>query len=300
MLQKHLHFNDFSDELRKEFEEKAKSLGKKVRFKFNISKPNPDPQKYNGETVWPGMYTLNPRTFRITDEYEKRVGVSKSKEVGLVDKVDREGRPESFHRIRVYDRERGIKEFTLVDSDGRENYEELEYVVFLLMHPKLQGGKFQDKSKASTFELIDEKANAKSGRDRRGAKAKALAVAVEMNEQKAREFADAMLWDSTEDFDVLKNKIEELAETTPEFFNDLVNGKNMEYQALVKRAMDKKVISFDPAEHKIIWASNLQTITMLAPGSEKNEVVQFAEWLMVEGKRGEDTYKKIKGLVSQN
>lgn len=300
MLQKHSHFNDFSPKFREELEKKARSLGKRVRFKFNISKENPDPEKYNGKVVYPGMYTLDPRTFRITDTYEDRAAVSKSKEVGLVDKIDRDGKPESFHRIRVFDREKGLKTFEVIDADGKENYEALERVMFLLIHPKLKGGKFQDKSKAFVFELIDEKAEAQAGRDRRSAKAKALSIAVAMDESKAKEFADAMMWDSTEEFDILKNRIEELAETTPEFFNDLVNGKNLEYQALVKRAFDKKIISFDPSDHKIIWASNLQPITMLSPVSEKNEVVLFAEWLMVDGKRGDEVYRKIKGLVSQN
>lgn len=300
MLQKFGNFNDFSDQFRTELEEKAKAYGKRVRFKFNIAKENPDPQKYNGDKVYPGMYTLDPRTFRIVDPHEKRTGVSKSKEVGLVDKVDRDGKPESFHRIRVLDREKGIKEFELVDENGHEKYDEIEQVMFLLIHPKLKGGQYQDKSKGSVFELIDEKANAKASSDRRQHKKKALAIAVDMDEKKAREFADAMMWDSTEDFEILKNKIEELAETTPEFFNDLVNGKNMEYQALVKRALDKRVISFDPADYAYLWTSNQQKFANLNPTGEKNEVEKLSEWLQVGGQKEQEIYKKIKGLVSQN
>jgi len=300
MLQRFQSFNDFSDKFRDELEKKARSLGKRVKFKFDISKPNPDPQKYNGDKVYPGMYTLDPRTFRITDPYEDRKGVSKSKEVGLVDKIDRDGKPESFHRIRIFEREKGIKEFIVIDDDGREDYEALEFVMFLLLHPKLKDGKFQDRQKPNIVELIDEKANARASSDLRKAKTKALTVASKMDEQQARQFADAMMWDRNEDFEVLVNRIEEFAESTPDLFNKLVDGKDLEYQALVKRALDKRVISFDPAEYKFIWTANQQPIAILNPTGDKNEVEKLSEWLQVDGQKEKEVYKKIKGLVSEN
>lgn len=77
-LEQVAHYNNLSSKLRKELEEKLKSFGKTVRYKFDISKPNPDPSKYNGDIVWPNKYTLDPAVWDIIDPYEEN-GKSKSK-----------------------------------------------------------------------------------------------------------------------------------------------------------------------------------------------------------------------------
>lgn len=294
MLQKHGHFNDISPKLWEELSAKIKALGKKVKFKFNISHENPDPEKYDGKVIYPNMYTLDPRTYRIVDPYEERQGVSKSKEIGLVNKIDREGIPESFHRVRVTFREAGIKEFK-----PEESYDDFEFVMYLLMHPKLKNGRFQSPDKTSIFELIDEQADAKLRKDRRDARVKALNVVREMDELKVTEFADAMLWDTTIDIDLLKDQVEELAESNPDFFNDLVKGKSIEYQAVIKKALDKQIIGFDPGEYKYIWRSSNQILTVLSPTGEKNHVEKLSDWLQTGGQKSDEIYKRIKGLVSK-
>lgn len=292
MLQKHGHFNDLSAKFRKEMEDKINALGKKVKFKFNISHENPDPAKYNGDTVWPNMYTLDPRTFRITDPYEDRPNVSKSKEIGLVDKVDNDGKPISFNRIRILEREKGMKSF---DTTKPEEYDQ---VLYLLLHPKLKDGRFQNANKHFVFEMIDEHKEAKFRKERRDAKLKAGAIAREMDEKKIIEFASAMMWDTSEDPDILKDRVEELAETKPEFFNDFISGKNVEYQAVVRRALDNQIIGFDPAEFKYIWASNQQLITVLSPMGDKNHIEKLSDWLQTGGQKSDQIYKRIKELVN--
>lgn len=290
MLQKHQHFNDLSSELRTKLEERVKSLGKKVRFKFNISNPNPDPQKYNGDVIWPGMYTLDPRTYRIFDTNENRQGVSKSKEIGLVDKLDKEGIPVSFHRVRVFEREKGIKTY------DPTKYEDAQFIMYLLMHPKLEGGMFQDADKRPIISLIDEQKDAIARKEQRAAKLKALSVVKEMSDQKIIEFADAMQWDSTVDPSILIDQIETLAESDPKMFNDLIDSKSIEYQATIKRALDKKVISFDGLD-TFTWANNQQTITVLSAVGDKSPIEKFAEWVQTGGQKCDAIYSKIKGLV---
>ena len=74
------HYNNLSPKLRKELEEKIKGFGKAVRYKFDISKHNPDPDKYNGEVVWPNTYTLDPCVWNIVDPYETDVKAKSKKE----------------------------------------------------------------------------------------------------------------------------------------------------------------------------------------------------------------------------
>lgn len=293
LLQQVAHFNDLSLKLRDELTEKIRSFGKVVRYKFNISNPNPDPEKYGGiEVIWPNLYTLDPTVFHINDPYEDRANKQRSKRIALIDGVDDRGLPNRFKKIRIEGRLKGILTLDIADND-----EHLNYAMFLELHPKLIGGMFADKTKYQMVSRIDEKALAEDQRSIRTAKLKALNIAEQMSDKQIISFADAMMWDSSEDVFLLRNKVEELAENSPEFFSDLVNSKNLEYQASIQQALNKKIISFDPGEYKFVWSSNQQVIAILQPVGQKNNVEKMAEWVQTGGQKGEEFYKKLKSLL---
>jgi len=284
------HYNNLSAKLREEIEAKLKGFGKSVRYKFEISKPNPDPAKYNGDTVWPNRYTLDPAVWDVTDPYEV-AGKSKSKKIGIVEAVDENGKPNRFRKIRVMAPQKGVLILDL------ENSQEDYYTAFALeLHPKLIGGKFEDKNAYRVVTRIDENAEAETKRKERTARKKALDAAESMEDADIVNFADAMMWDSGEPANILRNKVEELAETDPEFFNDLIEKKEIQVRALVKQALDKRIITHDPVENKFMWASNMQLITALPVSLTANHVQQFAEWLVVGGSKAEEVHKKIKEL----
>lgn len=286
-LEQVAHYNNLSPKLRKEIEEKLKGFGKVVRYKFDISKPNPDPSKYNGDTVWPNRYTLDPAVWNITDPYETE-GKSKSKKIAIIEEVDEKGLPNRFRKIRIMAPEKGIKVF---DMENQDDY----YTVFALeLHPKLIGGKFEDKNAYRMITRIDENADAEQKRKERTARKKALDAAEDMSDQDIINFADAMMWDSGEPANILRNKVEEFAETDPQFFNDLIEKKEIANRALVKQALDKRIITHDPVENKFMWASNMQLITALPVSLTANHVEQFAEWLVTGGTKAEEVHKKIK------
>ena len=283
------HYNNLSAKLREEIEAKLKGFGKSVRYKFEISKPNPDPAKYNGDTVWPNRYTLDPAVWDITDPYEV-AGKSKSKKIGIVEAVDENGKPNRFRKIRVMAPQKGV---LILDLGNQEDY----YTAFALeLHPKLIGGRFEDKNAYRVVTRIDENAEAETKRKERTARKKALDAAESMEDADIVNFADAMMWDSGEPANILRNKVEELAETDPEFFNDLIEKKEIQVRALVKQALDKRIITHDPVENKFMWASNMQLITALPVSLTANHVQQFAEWLVVGGSKAEEVHKKIKEL----
>ena len=294
LLQKVAHYNDLSPKLREELEQKVKGFGKTVRYKFNISNPNPDPTKYNGAIIWPNVYTLDPTIFSINDPYEDRRdnGVSKSKRIAIIEGIDEKGLPNKFKKIRVEGKYQGILKLEIA-----ENEEHFNYAMYLELHPKLQGGKFSDKTKHQVFSRVDEHAMATEQRTVRTARVKALNAAEQMSDKQVKDFSDAMMWDSTDDLSLLRNRVEELAETNPEFFNDLVSGEMVKYQAAVKQALDRQIISFDPAEWKFIWTSNQQPIAIVNEESGKNYVEQMAEWLQVNAEKGKQVYDKLKSLL---
>jgi len=291
MLQQQGIYNDFTDELRAEIDKKIEGFGKKMRIKFDISKPNPDPAKYNGNTIYPFLYTLDPKTFKITDPYEKRPGKQKVKNVGIVDKINEKGDVASFKCVRISERMKGVLELDLTVP------EQLEMAEYVLLHPKLKEGKYMDSQKIQMISIIDENKYATEQRTLRSAKTQALNFAMQMSEKQVVEFADAMNWDSTEEMSIIRNKIEDLAEHTPDIFNDLVKDEKMKFQAVVKQAFDNKIISYDPTGNRIIWVSTTQPIAQLGTDLDKNEVERAALWFQLGGENATKAFEKIKSLM---
>ena len=291
LLEAVAHYNNLSDKLRAELVEKVSKFGKRVRYKFSIDKDNPDPAKYDGLKIYPNIYTLDPCIFDIIDPYAK-AGEPKAKKIAMVNDVDEKGIPNKFKKIRVKAGQKGI-----IDLELTEGTEDFYTAMYMELHPKLEGGIFQDKSKVAIITRIDDAKQATEERENRKARKIAMDVAEEMDDKAIINFADAMLWDSTEDVGILRNKVEALAESEPVFFNDLVQGKSVELRAIVKQAVDRKLINFDPAEYKYSWTGNNQTIAMLPPIGDKNEVEKMAEWLLAGGTKADEVLKKIKSLL---
>jgi hypothetical protein len=285
MLEAVAHYNNLSAKLRKELSEKINGFGKNVRFKFKIEKENPDKEKRDGTYIWPSIYTLDPATFDILDG-DKRV------KIGLVRSTDEKGMPNSFKKVQVKAGERGVKLFDLTDPD------EIDTVAMLLLHPKLEDGQFRDKNRIPMLSIIDERKLAVEKNTQRSLKLKAGAYAEAMSEVEVVEFADAMVWDSTQEPEVLRSLIMDMAEFEPaDFLKMTEDKKSLEYRANIKKAMDKQIIGFNPAEWKFVWSANNQDLAVLQAVEGKGEVEQLASWLIAGGDKADATYKKIKGLL---
>ncbi len=298
MLEHQGNYNDLSPKLREELEARVNGFGKSVRFKFNIEKPNPDPLKYNGALIYPFTYTLDPKVFQITDPYETREGKQKVKSIAIINKMKEDGKTaESFKCVRINERFKGVLYYDLEDIDQRE------LTAYLLLHPKLIEGKFADKNKIPVFSIINETKLATEQRTLRSAKLIAGNYAAKMSDQEVVDFADAMggdnTWDSTQDLGVLRNKIEELAEQSPDIFNDLVKSDKMQFQTVVKQALDNHIISYDPSGNKITWVSTSQPIAVLSSDLEKNEVERAAEWFQLGGEKATKAFEKVKSLLKK-
>lgn len=296
MLQQVADFNDLSPALLKKLQEKVNSFGKVVRYRFDIEQENPDKTFYNGKTIFPNIYTLDPTVFTITDKDEDRAGKSKSKKVALIKSHEPNGTggyKTEFIKIRVPAAARGQLRLNLEDP------EDIAKCMAIEMHPKLKGGMFEDKQRHGVMNRIDDVVEAKQQTAERNTKRLALNAVADMDENALIVFADGMQWDSTQDPDVLRNLAEELAEIDPAHFNDLMAGKKLEYRATIKQAIDREVITYDPATYGYSWAGNKQVITLLSPNGEGSEVDKFATFLETGGTKAEEAYKKIKQLVKE-
>jgi hypothetical protein len=293
LLQNIAHYNDLSPKFRKELEARVRNFGKQVRYHFKISHHNPDPSKHDGEYIWPFLFTLDPVTFRVTDQHEERDGHSRSKLIGLIKKTDDRGTPNAFTRVRVAERFRGI---LLLDL---ENDEQFNMAMYLELHPKNENGLAPDKALYKIFSRIDETASANKEREERKQRKTALDSVYAMSDDEVSQFADGMNW-SYEISSVQRNKVEEYAERNPDEFNSLMKDGKIKNQAVIKKAIELKIVNSNPHDGKLTWASTGQTIVVLGMGDgTKTEIERYAEWFATSGDKATEMLNKLKTLVNK-
>lgn len=288
------NFNDFSDELRNKLEERVRSFGKTVRYRFSIINTVLDPTTKQEERIWPSVYTLDPTKFTMTDPYEKRANVSKTKTVALIDSVTNDGKAERFQKVRVTEPMRGDLVLYL-----EERPEDFQKAMFLELHPKNKNGMFPDKSKHQVFHRVDEMALATEQRGIRSARKLAMDTAEKMSDAEIVDFADAMLWDSGLDVNILRNMAEDLSEHDPNFFNDIIADKKTKYLTTIKKCLDNKYISYDPADGKLSFTQTGQPIVTLGSNAADGGWGRYAEWFLTAGSKADAVYKKLDGMLKK-
>lgn len=283
-------YNNLSPKLREQLEKKAKEAGRYVKYKFAIAKRNPDQElKTGGEYLYPLRWALTPVTFYITDP-----GDGLRKRIGIVDRLKEFGAPDDgFRRVLLEEQYRGILRLDM------EHMPDQDMFMYLELHPKLEGGLFRDNNEMAVFRRIDEVKEAKTSLTVRENRANAMFAASQMSTHEIKDFACAMGWDESEDISIIRDKIMELAENDPQWFKDFINNKSIEYRSVIKRAMDNKIIAWQPVENKFVWASNNQTIAILDRCEDGKVLERMSDWVIT-SKNGQEVYTKLKGLLLKN
>lgn len=289
MLQAQGLYNKLSAKLREDLEERAKKLGRFVHYQFDIAMINPDGEhKTGGAKIYPLHYALSPITYDILDPHDKA-----QKKVGLVLGLKEFGAPsDAFRRMVLKEGWRGKYILDLNMMEDRDMFAYLE------MHPKMEGGMFQDKGRQAKFKRIDEREQAGKLLKARQLKIDAMYVAANMSLQEIRDFSSAMGWNEFDDEVVLRDRIVAIAEETPDFFRDFIDNKNIEYRAVLQRAIDNNIIAFLPVESKFVWVSTGQAIAVLERVEGGKLLDRMVDWVLT-SKNGMDIFTKIKGFLSE-
>lgn len=289
MLQQIKQYNKLSPELRARLNKEREIVGNTVKYKFYIAKKNPDGQRLaDGEYLYPATYTLSPVTYNVLDP-----GDSTYKLIGLATGIVTYGEIEevTLGRVALPERFQGILSLDL------KYMEHLAMFEFLQMHPKFEGGMFRDKNIPAMFARVDDLKEAKTKLKQRELRSTALQFATRMQEKEVREFAAAMNWNELEDLDMLRDKLTELADKDPVFFQKFIDDPLLESKAVIRRALDANIIAWIPVENKFVWVSNGSTIAMLERGEGEEYMDKMAHWFRAH-KNGDDVYKKMKQLLS--
>jgi len=286
-------FNNLSEKLLEKLKARVDSFPKKVRYKFDISKENPDKTYYNGTVLWPSIYTLDPVQFTINDKEEAK-GKPTGKKVALIESTDDKGFPVRYKKIKIFARDKGI--LLLQPHDNVDDY---DICMFLELHPKNKTGFFPDPQRHQVFSIIDTAVSATEERKVRSARKLAMDTAEKMSDAEVIEFADAMMWDSSEDVLFLRNKAEELAESDPKMFSDIIADKKTKFLAAIKRALDKRIWQYDPSDGKLSWASTGQAIVTMGQDAATEGYGRYAEWFMTAGKQADGAFEKLLKLEKE-
>jgi hypothetical protein len=210
--------------------------------------------------------------------------VTQLKEYGATD--------DGFRRIVLDEQYRGILTLDMEHQPDQDAF------MFLEMHPKLEGGKFRDNNEMAVFSRIDDLKEAKTALTSKQNRANAMFVATQMTAAEVKDFACAMGWSETDELEIIRNNILEIADNDPEWFKNFLNNKSLEYRAVVKRAMDNNLIAWQPVESKFVWVSNGQTIATLDRVENNKVLDRMSDWI-VSSKNGHEVYNKLKAMLKQ-
>jgi len=202
-----------------------------------------------------------------------------------------------------------------VDAQGNHTYHPLYFTRQGAGHMTLVGGRAQDQeihsylslcnynasnesrdtSKEALFELIDEEAKAEKQARTRNIKREALNAAADLGTEEVRDYAAALGKDDTRPVKVLKNELEELADSDPQAFMDLLGNKQLVMKATINRAVKKGVILFNSEQSRYEWP-NKEAIFTVARGTEAvDELISFC----ISSPKGEKVYQTIQSKAKK-
>lgn len=205
-------------------------------------------------------------------------------DIAPVRSVDPDGK-HNFHSIYFYGSSGGI----MVLHGGRAVDQEIHSYLSLCNYNKSNQGR--DTSKEAIFELVDETVKSETERRSRNIKREALNAAADLNPEDVRDYIASMGLDDTGKIDVLRNKLEEMADKTPQQFMELINNKQAIMKASVNRAISKGVILFNAEQSRFMWPNGevILTVSRTTGGNNVDELVSYC----VSNAKGEKVYNTI-------
>lgn len=155
----------------------------------------------------------------------------------------------------------------------------------------------RDTSKEIYFELVDEAAKSDKERKQRNLKREALNAAADLSPEDVRNYVAALGQDDSGKIEVLRNRLEELADNDPQSFLDLINNKQAVMKATLNRALNKGVILFDTEQSRFTWPNGevILVVSRTTAGDNIEELLGFC----VASAKGEKVYQTIQSKAKK-
>jgi hypothetical protein len=128
------------------------------------------------------------------------------------------------------------------------------------------------------FSRIDAVKEAKIERSLRKTIVKAINMAIEMDDIKAREVAMALGIDG-ETIEEIRNALEDYAEDSPEEFVLVAERASLEFESLIKEAIKRGIINNNINNQVFEWAETKKEILKYKKGPGRNYIKELADYL---------------------
>lgn len=279
-------FNKISQKLKESIP--ALKPGEVVTFQMLNGVPNPDPDE-NEKRKNPIVYgrVQVPTNDRIYDKWQlnsegKEVGGYVS--IGAVKFFDGD-KPEFIFHYPGMGHHVFMGKFSL--TGGRIDDEEL--YEFLMLSNLNESNPNRDKSVPALFKVVNAISDSKASMSKVATLRKAINIAADITEEDARKLAASLNWNDFKDWTVLKSEVEQFASRKPDEFLAAYDDPNAETKAILKSALDNKVIEYDMATGDVKMGASLLTNIASSP----NILSDIFAWQQT-AKNGEQVLAGIK------
>lgn len=220
----------------------------------------------------------------------------------------------------IFDEEKGeyvdIAAVRAVDGQGNHTFHDIFFYSNMAGHIMLTGGRAvdqeihsflslcdynaskqnRDTSKEAIFELVDETATAEKESRTRNLRREALNAAADLSQEDVKTYAAALGHDDTKSVSVLRNTLEEMADSDPKSFLDLINNKQAVVTATVNRAVKKGVVVFNQEQSRFEWPNKEVILVVARTGNDAiEEFVSFC----TSSAKGEKVFQTIQSKAKK-
>lgn len=268
---------------------KPLEVGETVVYQLLGGVENPDPDARKATPIlYPVIVTI-PSKDRIKDK-----ATGKIVDIGVIENVitNAAGQPEiKYKKLAVFAKaNNGLFYVTGGNLNDEALYEYCEITNYNESNPD------RDTSVEPKFRRIDEVKDSKQRNKKRSIRLEAMKFYESMTLGDMKELAASLNWNENMPPDVLKDKLGDIAENTPEVFIKAVESKDKDNKVFIKRALDAGVITYDPVQHTIFL--NGQKLMTLAKVEGADYLTQAADWIAT-AKNGDKTLATIKKLMDK-
>jgi hypothetical protein len=241
---------------------------------------------------WPESIQIPTRDVILINYTENGEEKSDLFDIGLINKVDRDGTPD----VEPFWLEANVRkgEWTLTGGsiDDEKLYWYFELCNYNGSNPD------RDQAKKIYFYKVDHEGEAKQANRLVDLELECLLFIKNCTPKEIKKLAAAFQYNENEPESVLRKKLNDFAKKDPEQFNKLATSKSVEIKATIQRAFNHQVIKYNPQQHKVTWSDG-STICSLTRVEGIKWQEQFADWIQTH-KNGTGTYNQIDKLLQPN
>ncbi len=263
------NLNQVSEKVLNYLEEKKLKPGETVKYRWLNGTLNIDPNRRKGDDwIYNSAITLTFRD-RIKDP-----GKGVPVEIGLVDSYDQNTKQYKFkHKVFTPYQDQGMFSIRENILDEHETYPLVE------LSNKNASNPFRDTSEPALFERVDDVRESKAKSKKRNYLFDSLKAIRGWKDHEVIQVAAGHNQSTTLPVDILRNRLEEIAEKDPEGFYNSIESDDLFIRSIIKMAQEKELIRFNPVENKWSYTNSDETLALLDRREGVTETEQFVEFL---------------------